>query len=91
MDVDQLLAGDVTQPQEERQWPVLHVTWQIFGRFETGLLDDIGSIDPALQLPVETESDHLLQLASVAGQQAVEGGLIALRCPLQQRFQVIFI
>ena len=69
MGIDQLLAGDVPQPEEERQRPVRQVIRKSLGGFEIGLLEDVRVVDAALELPVEAEADHLLEPLAIAGEE----------------------
>jgi len=69
MQSEQLLAGNKSQPQEERHGGLLQILGPALECFDIRFLDNVGSIDPALQPAVEAQRDHSAQPVAVACQQ----------------------
>ena len=75
--VQQPLAGQEPEPEEERHRRVLAVLRQPAGRIEARLLDDIRRVDAPLQPAVEAQGDHAPQPVAVPAQQLPERPLVA--------------
>jgi hypothetical protein len=84
MCVHQALARDQAKPQEHRQRRRLHILTCPAKDFDVRFLDHVGWVNPTLQAPVETDTDHPLQPISVLGKQLHERALIPFLDPPQQ-------
>ena len=89
--VDDLLAGDVSQPEEKRQRLIREIIGQSLGGLKKGFLEDIGVVDAALKQPVEAKSDHLLEPLAIAGEELVNGRIVTAGCAFEQIGQLIGI
>ena len=69
MQVDQLLAGQRTQSEVERQRRSASIFRESPGEIEVCLLEDIRRIEPAVQAAVEAQAHHLPQPVTVVGKQ----------------------
>jgi hypothetical protein len=78
------VAGQLAQPQAERQVRVAQVFREAAERLHLGLLDHVGRIDPGAQPGVEAAGDELEQVGAVPGQQLLQGGAVAALEPAQQ-------
>ena len=86
--LQQPLAGQEPEPEEERHRRVLEVLRQPPGGVEVGLLDHVGGVDPALEAAVEPQGDHPPQPVAVPRQQLRPGPLVAPRGLLDQAVDV---
>ena len=67
--LQQLVARDAPQPEEERHRGLPEVVVQVLRRGQVDLLEDVLGRDPPLQPRVEPEGDHAAQPALVPRQQ----------------------
>jgi hypothetical protein len=65
----QPLAGEETQPQEERHRWLAHVLRQSSPGFQVRLLENVGGVDPPLQPLVEAQGHHAPQPIGVPREQ----------------------
>ena len=70
--LQQPLAGEEPQPEEERHRRVVEVLRQPADRIEHRLLDDVGGVDPPLEPPVQPQGDHAAQAVAMPGQQLAQ-------------------
>ena len=91
MGVDQLLAGEVSQPEEKRQWLVLKELREAFGRLQEGFLEDVGVVEAALEVAAEAQADHALEPFAVAREQFRHGRRVARGRTIEQFGKVFWI
>ena len=84
VDGDELLPGDVPQPEEERELGVAGVVGEVLADLQEGVLEHVGRVHPALEAAVEPKPDHGPQPVPVAGEQVVGRLLVAGGRPPQQ-------
>ena len=75
--LQQPLAGDVPQPEEERHLRVLAIFGQAAAGFQHRVLDDVRGVDPPLEAAVEAHRDHAPQAVAMPGQQLAPRLLVA--------------
>jgi hypothetical protein len=79
MGVDQLLCGELPQPEIELHRRLGRIVGQTAGGFDHRFLDDVRGIDPAIEPTVEPQADHVPQPVAVAAEQFGNGPLVAPR------------
>ena len=91
MGIDQLFSGDVAQPEEKWQRLVHQVPRQAFRRLQERLLEDVGVVEPALELAVQAEPDHALEPLAVARKEFRHGRRVASGRSIEQVGKVLSI
>ena len=86
--LQQPLAGQKPQPEEERHRRVLPVLGQAVAGLEHRLLDDVRGIDPPLEPAVQAQRDHAPQAVAIPGQQLAPRRLVALDCAVDQALRL---
>jgi len=67
----------VSQPEEKWQRLVRQVLREAFRRLQKRLLEDVGVVEPALELAVEAEPDHALEPLAIARKELRHGRRVA--------------
>ena len=82
--IDELILGELPQPQMEREPRILHVIGQPLAGFQQDILDDVAGVNPLRDHPIHPQLDHLTQRLAMPLHQLVDGGRFAPFGPDQQ-------
>jgi hypothetical protein len=89
MELQEFLAGDEAEPEEERHGRPGNELAEPAGGLELGFLDDVGRVDSPLEPAIEAEGDHPLQPVAVPVEEKAEAGRVTVgRSHDQRRIRV---
>ena len=86
--LQQPLAGDVPQPEEERHRRILAILGQPPAGLQHRVLDDVRGVDPPLEPAVEAQRDHAPQAVAMPGQQLAPRLLVTLERAVDQALRL---
>jgi hypothetical protein len=73
MSIDDVILGDVPEPQPEGHDRIAQVVLEPSMSFEEDVLNDVAGIDPGGQRRVESQVDHAPQWLSVGVEESING------------------
>ena len=91
MGVDEVVLGDVPQPQMKRHRRRLQVIAQPAARFDQHVLHDIAGVEPLRNRRVEAQIDHAANRLAVPGEQLLDGVGISRFRLAQQHLRIVCV
>jgi hypothetical protein len=87
--VDNVVLGDMPQPEVKRHGRVLEVLLQTAARFEEHVLNDVAGIEALDDGGVEAEVDEPAHRLAVPRQQLIDGGNVAVARLVEQHLSIV--